>query len=310
MIYDVHTHIGIDPGFYYRGWWPYASTVADLLLVMTRHGIDRAVCFPFCLGEAYDTEAFAQRHKIEMRPGRVPFERENAMLVQEVQRIDLEHRLLPFAMFDPNRDVKAQVLALQKLVGKISGLKLQGTVIESKVSGLLGVGKPLMDFAAEHDLPVLIHTSIMESDVWSQTRDCMAVAADNPKVRFNLAHSMRFHEPSLRESRNLANVWIDCSAHLAHCMGARGDMGFVAASSQRVKADYSKPADVLQAVHAIIGDRYLWGSDNPFMSWCDDGIRAVFTYQEEADVLHALPAAIKQSMGSAAPRAWLGSQAR
>jgi predicted TIM-barrel fold metal-dependent hydrolase len=310
MLYDVHTHIGIDPGFYYRGWWPYASTVQDLLNVMQAHGIDRAVSFPFCVAEAYDYEAFAYQRQVKLRPGRVPYERENAMLVQEIERIDLERRLLPLAMFDPNREVPAQVAALRKLAPRLTGLKLQGTVIQSPVRGLLDVGKPLMELAAEFDLPVLIHTSIGDTDTWSQTRDCMGVAAANPKVRFNLAHSMRFHEASLRESRNLPNVWIDCSAHLAHCLGVQREFGYIAKPDQRVKADYHNPVDVLLKIYDIIGDRYLWGSDNPFMSWCDDTIRAVFTYQQEADVLHALPAKVKQSMGSDAPRAWLGGKAR
>jgi len=310
MTYDVHTHIGLDAGFYYRGWWPYASTTQDLLNVMQAHGVDRAICFPYCLGDAYDTEAFAVRKELVHRAGRVPYERENALLVQEIERIDLDHRLQALAMFDPNREVAGQVKAIGKIIGKISGLKLQATIIQSPVAGLLGVGKPLMELAAEHDLPVLIHTSIMESDVWSQTRDCMAVAAANPKVRFNLAHSMRFHEPSLRESKALPNVWIDCSAHLAHCLGAVKNFGYIAKPEQRVKADYTRPVDVLLAVYDIIGDRYLWGSDNPFMSWCDDTIRAVYTYKEETDVLHALPPQVKQSMGTDAPRAWLGRFAR
>ena len=47
ILYDVHTHIGLDPGFYLRRWWPYAATVPELLAAMDAHGIDRAVCFPF-----------------------------------------------------------------------------------------------------------------------------------------------------------------------------------------------------------------------------------------------------------------------
>ena len=85
-------------------------------------------------------------------------------------------------------------------------------------------------------------------------------------------------------------------------------MGYVAPKPRRVEADYTNPADVLQAVHAIVGDRYLWGSDNPFMSWCDDGIKAVFSYEQESAVLHALPEAVRQSMGCDAPQAWLGER--
>jgi hypothetical protein len=41
-LYDVHTHIGLDQGFFLRGWWPYAATAQDLLERMDAHGIARA----------------------------------------------------------------------------------------------------------------------------------------------------------------------------------------------------------------------------------------------------------------------------
>src|SRR5256885_7954672 len=52
-------------------------------------------------------------------------------------------------------------------------------------------------------------------------------------------------------------------------------------------------------------ERYMWGSDNPFMSWCDDKVRLLFTYKQEADVLHALPEPLQRQMAHIAPRAWL-----
>src|SRR5438309_1268650 len=39
MFYDVHTHVGLEPGFYLRGWWPYAATATDLLAQMDANGI-------------------------------------------------------------------------------------------------------------------------------------------------------------------------------------------------------------------------------------------------------------------------------
>ena len=59
-------------------------------------------------------------------------------------------------------------------------------------------------------------------------------------------------------------------------------------------------------LHAMLGGKYMWGSDNPFMSWCDDKLRLMFSYQQEAIVLKSLPAAIQKSMAETAPKAWLG----
>jgi predicted TIM-barrel fold metal-dependent hydrolase len=303
MIYDVHTHIGLDTGFYLRGWWPYASTAGDLLVQMDAHGIDRAVCFPFTLPSAFDACAFADRDEMTLLPERFPFDRENVLLAREIERVDPRRRLMQFAMFDPARAIAPQVQAIQSLVGKIAGLKTQSTVLRSPVRNLLNDGRPLMQLAAEHDLPVLFHTSV--NDPWAQVSDCLAVARAFPSVRFNLAHSLRFHGPLLREAAEVPNVWVDCSAHLAHCQLARANRSAVAPPDARVDADYVQPARVMETIHGILGDKYMWGSDNPFMSWCDDKLRILYTYRQEFDVVRALPDSIRSSMLSDAPHAWL-----
>ena len=308
MTYDVHTHVGLDSGFYLRGWWPYACTAADLLREMDLHGIDRAVCFPFTLPSAFDTEAFARHGTIVLQPGRFPFDQENTLLAQELERIDRDGRLIQFAMFDPSREVERQVEAIKPLVFRIRGLKTQSTVIQSPVKVLLEHGRPLMMLAQEHNLPVLLHTSV--NDPWAQVSDCVAVAHAFPTVRFNLAHSCRLHEPLLRACAAAPNVWVDCSAHLAHCELARENKPAVAPRDVRVRADFAHPAQVLEAVHAILGEKYLWGSDNPFMSWCDDRLRIRYNYQQEMDAVRQLDGELRRSMLTDAPRAWLlGEQA-
>jgi len=307
-IHDVHTHVGLDQGFHLRGWWPYAATAQGLLEHLDSHGIDRAVCFPFVLPSAFDPDAFASRGAVELRPGRVPFDRENALLVQELDRIDQGHRLLPFAMIDPARRVPQQLANLDKLVGRIAGLKTQATIIQSPIRSLLEAGRDLMVFAARHHLPVLLHASIWPEDCWSQVADCLAVAEAFPGVRFNLAHSLGLHTRYLAAAAQLPNVWVDCAAHLAHCQLAREDSPLVARQSERVDADYTRPTQVLELIHQMLGDRYLWGSDNPFMSWCDDRLRIIYSYADEARVLHALPDAVKLSMACTAPPAWLSGR--
>jgi predicted TIM-barrel fold metal-dependent hydrolase len=304
MLYDVHTHVGCDTGFYLRGWWPYAATAQDLLERMRENKIDRAVCFPFTLPSAFDPYAF-ERGELKLLDGRCPFDRENDLLANEISRVDSEKQLIQFAMFDPSRRVADQVKQIQSLIDKIGGLKTQTTILRSPIRDLLGGGRELLQLAEQHDLPVLFHTSINSADIWAQAADCLDVAEAFPKVRFNLAHSLRFHAPLLRRARQLPNVWIDCSAHLNHVTLAHRNSPVVPPIDTRVDADYSDPVKVLLAVHAIVGDRYLWGSDNPFMSWCDDKLRLMFSYKLEADILHALPEAVKRSMASDAPQRWL-----
>ena len=161
----------------------------------------------------------------------------------------------------------------------------------------------------QHDWPVLFHTSYNPNDTWAQIDDCLRVAEVYPKVRFNLAHSLRFSLPGLKRAAQLPNVWIDSSAHLNHCTLALKDSIVVPPKASRVDADYTNPAAVLATIHSLLNGRYMWGSDNPYMSWCDDKLRLVFSYKQEADVLHALPADVKTSMAHTAPRAWLGKRA-
>ncbi|MCX5661080.1 MAG: amidohydrolase family protein [Planctomycetota bacterium] len=186
---------------------------------------------------------------------------------------------------------------------------MQATILEAPIAALLKEGRAIMEFADAHALPVLFHTSIIPTDQFSQVADCLRVAEAFPRVRFNLAHSLRFDEPGLRRAAKLPNVWVDCSAHLAHCGLAREGSLVVAAKQNLVDADYARPAQVLETIHHLLGgsatNKYLWGSDNPFMSWCDDTMRSIFSYREEADVLHALPAAVRESMATRGPEAWL-----
>jgi predicted TIM-barrel fold metal-dependent hydrolase len=168
-----------------------------------------------------------------------------------------------------------------------------------------------MAFAEQHDLPVLVHTAVFAKDTWSQVADCLAVAEAYPRVRFNLAHSLRFHAGHLRRATQLPNVWVDCAAHLAHCQIACDPAcPFVAAPADRVGGDCRRPADVLLAIHDIMGERFMWGSDNPYMSWADDFIRVLFSYADEVAVLADLPPKIQTSMLGTAPEAWLFGEHR
>jgi predicted TIM-barrel fold metal-dependent hydrolase len=304
-LYDVHAHIGMDPGFYLRRWWPYAATVQELLEHMDRRGIGRAVCFPFVVPSAFDPYAFADRKTLELMPSRFPFDRENELLSVEIARLDTEKRLLQFGMFDPSREVAAQVKNLEKLAPNCAGLKTQTTVIQSPIRALLNEGRDILKLAQQHDLPVLIHTAVLPADPWAQARDCLDVAEVFPRVRFNLAHSLRFDRECLKRAAAMPNVWVDCAAHLVHCALAMKNSPAVAPRAQRVDADYSKPSEVLAVIHEMLPGRYLWGSDYPFMSWIADDMSAVFSYDQEADALHALPPDVRDDIASRAPEAWL-----
>lgn len=306
---DVHTHVGMDFAFFRAGRWPYAATVQDLLERLDRYGIDQAAAFPFVVASAFDPDAFIEHNDFQLLDDRFPYDFENAQLLTEIEWLDATDRVMPLLMFDPGRRVPEQVESLTRLIeqsrDRIFGLKTQTEVLRSPIRKLLDESRDILELAQQHDLPVLFHTAVSPNDKCSQVQDCLDVAEAWPNVRFNLAHSLRFDRPGLERAAALPNVWVDCSAHIIHCRLAVKDLHIVASKENRVDADYTKPAQVLEAIHAILGDSYMWGSDTPFNSWCDRGAQLICTYGEEIDVLQALPEAVRESMLRAAPHAWL-----
>jgi hypothetical protein len=103
----------------------------------------------------------------------------------------------------------------------------------------------------------------------------------------------------------LPNIWIDCSAHLNHCRLASQDSIVVPPAGTRIDANFEDPVSTLLAIYDIVGDRLMWGSDNPYMSWCDDKLRLLFTYKQEADVLLALPDSLTRKIAHDSSVAWL-----
>lgn len=305
LTYDVHTHVGVDQAFWLAGWWPYGGTAQDLLERMDSGGIDRAVCFPMVVSSAFDSYAFADDRSLKLLPDRFPYDFENASLIREIKHLGATDRLLPLAMFDPARQVKQQVESIEKLVDSIAGLKTQTTVLQSPIRSLLGEGRPLMELAEAHNLPVLFHTAVAPDDKWAQVSDCADVAEAYPDIRFNLAHSLRFDREQLERVAKMPNVWVDCSAHLVHCHLATQDSPGIAPKSRRVDADYSNPTQVFEVIDEMLGGRYMWGSDTPFMSWCDDNIQFVCRYAQEVAALRAARPEVQQRMLTDAPQAWL-----
>ncbi|HTL29479.1 MAG TPA: amidohydrolase family protein, partial [Tepidisphaeraceae bacterium] len=143
------------------------------------------------------------------------------------------------------------------------------------------------------------------NDLWAQVADCIAVAEKYPKVRFNLAHNLRMDAVHLKRIKELPNIWVDCSAHLAHCFLATKESKIIAPPERRVDADFTRPTSVYETIYDLIGNRYMWGSDAPYMSWCADKLRLIFSYQQEAEAFLALPNEIQYSMATTAPEAWL-----
>ena len=304
MLIDAHNHIGADLFFYLNGFYPYAQDLPALVTEGGRHGVDRWVVFPMVANAWFDLAAMRRGQLQPGGPEAVPYAFENERMLREIyeQFPELGRRTLPFVMFDPMREPAAQVARLRELRAEFPfyGLKLQATMIKSDAGALLGAGRCILDFAAEFDLPVLMHSSVTADDPWSEAGLLLRIAAAAPHVRFSLAHNCRFDRVYLDRIAELPNTWFDCSAHRIHCEGAVRDLPFIARPERRFPADYRDPTAVLHALAVAYPKKLVWGSDTPFQSYVAreaDGLLSLrSTYAEEIACLRALPAAAQTAI--------------
>lgn len=312
-VIDCHNHVGADVFFYVNGFHPYAQDLPHLVAEGRRLGVGRWIVFPMVTHLWFDVAAMRAGRLEPGGPERVPYAFENERMLREVYERHPEDgaRAIPFVMFDPAREVAAQIGTLRELrrLFPFYGFKLQPTIIQADAALLLSSARGFLDLAAEWEIPVLIHSSIAPDDRWAQTETLLRVAEAVPHVRFCLAHSCRFDRPSLDRLAALPNAWFDCSAHRIHCQLAVEDKPAVAVRSRRFSADYRDPAAVLQALAEAYPRKLLWGSDTPFESYVarhGDEIMALrSTYADEVACLQALPAGLRQEVSWANTRAFL-----
>jgi predicted TIM-barrel fold metal-dependent hydrolase len=309
---DVHTHVGIDPVQYARGDYPYGISGQDMLLRMDAQGIDAAVCFPMLYTGYFRFHAFCAGRFLRdpAGPSAFPYRAENANLCREIYAAfpAFAGRLLPFAFFDPARKAAEQAAFLKDLAEEfpLFGLKTATSYIQSHITALLGRGRPLLDLAADLDLPLTIHTSVLPGDPWADVFEILKVARARPEIRFNLAHTCRFDRRALDEAAQLSNAFVDVSAFYIHCTLAQRNHPAVARKDHRVPADYRRRADALKKIAETYPDTILWGTDTPFnifksRFFDDKGTMLKIDLDcppdGEVKIVRALPPALRRRIG-------------
>ena len=307
MLIDCHNHIGADLLFYLHGDFPYAQQLVQMQQEGGPLGITHWIVFPFVSYAAMDVTKF-RAGDIGFGNGleSVPYAFENRRLLEECQRLFPEEgkKTLPFVMVDPMRDTDAQAAELVKLRAeyRFHGIKIQSTIIQSDIKRLAHEGRVFLDLAREWDVPFLIHSSVAESDLWAQAHDILDLAEANPDIRFCAAHSCRFDRECLDRVNALPNAWFDNSAHCIHCVGAVGDLPYIAPRSRRFDTDYSDPARVIADLAAAYPHKFMWGSDSPFYSYAAEinhkVVKLISTYEREVAALKASPADVVQRIAA------------
>lgn len=300
MIIDCHNHLGVDPYFYLNGFHPYAQDLPALVTEGRHCGVDRWLVFPMVNNIFCDLDAMRRKEIVPGGLETVPYSFENERMLAEIYDLypDLGAHTIPFVILDPMREPEAQLTKLRALKEKYPfyGLKIQATMIRSDIEAVLTVGKAFLEFAAEFNLPFIIHSSVDPADTWSQATSILKVAEATPDVRFCLAHSCRFDRECLDRVAALPNTWFDCSAHRIHCDCATQGFPNIAPPERRFDADYTDPTAVLLALAEAYPTKLLWGSDTPFQSYVDHTMSLRSTYAEETACLKALPPHLHQAV--------------
>jgi len=309
-VIDVHSHIGIAIREAAQVHFPYCSSAEDLAYRLKANGVDFGVVFPVSPDLFYDLPTLIETG--ELRPAvlpisRVPYERENRLLLTDVYRFCPEHshRFLPFISVDPGRLIAEQIAVLEELEEEfpIYGVKIHPLMCQSKALALLDVGAPLLEFFAARNWPLLFHASVDPTDPFSQAADILTIAERHPELRFCLAHCIGCHRESLERAAALPNVFVDTAALKIQVELFRGEWN----SPDLLDLDYSDYIRVFQELVERYPTTMLWGSDAPYHSYITRrhqgfGVYREFrlkgTFEEEKAALDALSPAQRDQINA------------
>lgn len=266
-IVDAHTHVGLSYKSYVNYSYPYCLSFEDLVIRMKHHGISHSIVFPYDSSYYVVEAGGSEVVKTTEEFAAFPYQIANQNLFREVYEIFPEYSemALPFARFDPSRKTQEQVDLLEKLYDSypMFGLKTVTTYIQAYVNDLATVGKPILDFAVSHDLPITFHSSYYKQDPWASVYDIVRFAEGHPELRVCIAHSARFVQSVLERAASLSNCFVDLSAFDIHCLLARKNSHSIPPKEQRFDADYTDPSSVMKKLVSAYPDTIIWGSDTP-----------------------------------------------
>jgi predicted TIM-barrel fold metal-dependent hydrolase len=266
---DVHSHAGIEPSMYLTHGFPFSQSLTNSFAENQRVGVSHAVVFPFCTSLYYSLPALQRSEvKLERKIGQAPFHFENEHLLRQLYLLFPEYRkmFIPFAIVDTLRETRQQVRVLSALIERYPfyGLKVHPRTTQAAISTLGREGRPLLEFARAHDLPILFHSAYPGSpDKFSQISYIIELAKANPDLRFCAAHFCGFHQKTFEEIARYDNIWVDSAAMAIGCDLVVQKSVIYESGPAKIPSNYRDPAKVFADLAHRFPDHFMWGTDNP-----------------------------------------------
>lgn len=312
-IIDVHSHLGVSLKMYACQEYPFAETLEGLRYRQIVGGVDVNVVFPFTPDLFFDPVALCRGQNVPaQRPlSPAPYAVENERVLRDVYSYcpEFQGHFLPFVSIDPGRAVKAQLRRLDALAEEfpIYGIKVNPILCQSRITELLDRGRPLVDWARQHNLPFLLHTTSEEEEQYSRASLAFQVVERYPDMRFCLAHVIAFHKDFLLRADALPNVWVDTGAFTILTRLVRQSGRFIPRGAHRLEGDFRHPGKVMRNLVERFPDTIVWGTDTPAYSYIcrrkqAEGLfhefRLKANYEDEVAALNALPPKLRRKVAN------------
>lgn len=283
-IIDTHTHAtSIDILNFFTPRVPSTQSLAELRKKMAICGVSRAIVFPFPGTLYYNPRKILLEDVWE--PSGLedfPYQQENLVLLEEIEARGWKKFFFPFLAFDPREKVDQQINWFRDKDGYF-GIKIHTLATRSSP---MDVDEKLKRLLKDRNLPVLFHTGRQENTL---PKKVLEFAKENPEIRVGLAHLGGLDAKVLQKATEVPNLFIDTSPFICICYFAR--VGLKRYLAEDVfKADYKDPARVLLKLFTILGDKLIWGSDEPFSCVSNKEGRIItnFSYNDQVDILQRL----------------------
>lgn len=280
-VIDAHTHAtGVDILNYFTPRIPSVQSLRELKGKLDGYGVSRAVVFPFPGTFYYNPHRILKENVWE--PSDLedfPYQQENQVLLAEIRIQGWQNSFFPFLAFDPIEKTDAQCYFLAQEDGYY-GIKVHTLATRSSP---LDVKGDVIKILEKRDIPIFFYTGPQKN---TSAEHVLEFARENPQIRVGLAHLADFDEKVLAASVKLSNLFIDTSPFISLCYFAKNNLTEYLPNNKK-DWPYSEPEKVLQKLFSLVGDRLIWGTDEPFTTFSNRKGKIVtnFTYGDEVELL-------------------------